>query len=75
MTDARPTRSYCIWFSQRVGSTLLTHALEDTGIAGRPREWFNFASTADMLGAYGVANAVALRGDVDRGVGGHHGSR
>jgi LPS sulfotransferase NodH len=36
-----PTRSYLIWFTQRVGSTLLAQALEDTGIAGRPREWFN----------------------------------
>ena len=34
-------RSYIIWFSQRVGSTLLTQALEDTGVAGRPREWLN----------------------------------
>ena len=36
-----PVRSYIIWFTQRVGSTLLTQALEDTGVAGRPREWFN----------------------------------
>jgi LPS sulfotransferase NodH len=36
-----PVRSYIIWFTQRVGSTLLTQALEDTGVAGRPREWLN----------------------------------
>jgi trehalose 2-sulfotransferase len=36
-----PERSYILWFSQRVGSTLLAQTLEDTGIAGRPREWFS----------------------------------
>jgi LPS sulfotransferase NodH len=55
-----------VWFSQRVGSTLLTHALEDTGIAGRPREWFNFASTTDMRVAYGVSSALALRDELWR---------
>ena len=34
-----PTSSYILWFSQRVGSTVLAQMLEDTGIAGRPREW------------------------------------
>lgn len=34
-----PKRSYTIWFSQRTGSTLLTEALEATGIAGKPHEW------------------------------------
>jgi len=66
MTVARPTSSYCIWFTQRVGSTLLTQALEDIGIAGRPREWLNFASIADMLAAYGVSNALALRDELWR---------
>jgi len=66
MTVARPTRSYCIWFTQRVGSTLLTQALEDIGIAGRPREWLNFASTTDMLAAYGVSNALGLRDELWR---------
>ena len=37
----RPRLSYTIWFSQRTGSTLLCKALEATGIAGRPNEWFN----------------------------------
>lgn len=45
MSSTRPLRSYVLWFSQRVGSTLLAQALEDTGVAGRPREWFN----ADQL--------------------------
>jgi LPS sulfotransferase NodH len=56
-----PTRSYCVWFSQRVGSTLLTQALEDTGIAGRPREWLNVATAVDLLTAYGAPDALALR--------------
>lgn len=41
----KPTRSYTIWFSQRTGSSLLTTALEATGIAGKPHEWFNCIPT------------------------------
>jgi LPS sulfotransferase NodH len=63
---AAPRLSYCIWFTQRVGSTLLTHALEDTGIAGRPREWLNVATGADLLAAFGVADAMALRDELWR---------
>ena len=37
----KPGLSYTIWFSQRTGSTLLCKAIESTGIAGNPREWFN----------------------------------
>lgn len=37
----KPRSSYTIWFSQRTGSTLLYKALESTGVAGVPREWFN----------------------------------
>jgi LPS sulfotransferase NodH len=37
----KPKLSYTIWFTQRTGSTLLCKALESTGIAGVPREWFN----------------------------------
>jgi LPS sulfotransferase NodH len=37
----KPRLSYTIWFSQRTGSTLLCKALEATGIAGQPREYFN----------------------------------
>src|SRR5690242_5769404 len=36
----RPKLSYTIWFTQRTGSTLLCQALEGTGIAGIPNEWF-----------------------------------
>ncbi|MBI5963781.1 MAG: sulfotransferase [Chloroflexi bacterium] len=37
----KPKLSYTIWFSQRTGSTLLCKAIESTGVAGVPREWFN----------------------------------
>ncbi len=37
----KPSLSYTIWFTQRTGSTLLYKALESTGVAGVPREWFN----------------------------------
>lgn len=40
-----PVWSYIIWFTQRVGSTLLTQALEDTGVVGRPREWLDGEET------------------------------
>jgi len=36
-----PKLSYTIWFTQRTGSTLLEKAIESTGMAGVPREWFN----------------------------------
>lgn len=37
----KPHLSYTIWFTQRTGSTLLYKAIESTGAAGVPREWFN----------------------------------
>jgi trehalose 2-sulfotransferase len=61
MLPGPPSLSYIIWFSQRVGSTLLTQTLEDTGIAGRPREWLNAGSTAELLGQHGASNARELR--------------
>ena len=36
----KPKLSYTIWFTQRTGSTLLCQALEATGVAGIPNEWF-----------------------------------
>lgn len=36
-----PDLSYTIWFTQLTGSTLLEKAIESTGMAGVPREWFN----------------------------------
>lgn len=37
----KPVKSYRIWFSPRTGSTLLCKALESTGMAGKPGEFFN----------------------------------
>jgi LPS sulfotransferase NodH len=61
MTAVAPARAYIIWFSQRVGSTLLTQALEDTGIAGRPREWLEASDGAGLLNKYDVTTALELR--------------
>ena len=55
-----PTQSYVIWFSQRVGSTVLTQALEDLGVAGRPREWLN-DDGAGLYAKFGVADGPELR--------------
>ena len=38
MTDVR--RSYLVCATQRSGSTLLCELLKDTGVAGRPEEYF-----------------------------------
>ena len=61
MAVAAPRQSYLIWFSQRVGSTMLTQALEDTGIAGRPREWLDDPAGHGLPAKYGVPDAVQLR--------------
>lgn len=55
---AKPELSYTIWFSQRTGSTLLSRALESTGIAGRPREWLQ---EGDLLERYGARDYAELR--------------
>jgi LPS sulfotransferase NodH len=60
-----PTRSYILWFSQRVGSTVLAQMLEETGIAGRPREWLEPA--AGLLGAE-LKRALWEHGTTDNGV-------
>jgi len=56
-----PARSYIIWFSQRVGSTMVTQALEDLGCAGRPREWLNASSAGELLAKHGAADVYELR--------------
>jgi LPS sulfotransferase NodH len=56
-----PQQSYIIWFSQRVGSTVLAQTLEDTGIAGRPREWLYDEIGAGLLAKHAVSNALELR--------------
>jgi trehalose 2-sulfotransferase len=76
MTGAGPSQSYIIWFSQRVGSTMLSQALEDTGVAGRPQEWFNNVgeSGPEILASYSARDAFELRealwreGTTDNGV-------
>jgi len=41
MSDqVRPDRSYLVCATPRSGSTLVCHALEETGVAGRPEEYF-----------------------------------
>lgn len=55
----KPITSYTIWFSQRTGSTLLCKALEETGIAGKPNEWFN--CKPDLLDEFQVTSHVELQ--------------
>jgi len=55
----KPQLSYTIWFSQRTGSALLGKALEDTEVAGKPREWFN--CKPDLLEAFHQANHAELQ--------------
>ncbi len=55
------TQSYRIWFSQRNGSTLLSLALERTGVAGKPKELFNIAEDETMRAHYQVDSFDALK--------------
>ena len=55
-----PTLSYTIWFSQRTGSSLLTTALEATGIAGHPHEWMETPEGKGLLDHYKAADGAAL---------------
>jgi len=55
----QPTLSYTLWFTQRTGSTLLYKALESTGVAGVPREWFN--CPPDLLSTYRKADHAELQ--------------
>lgn len=55
----KPNLSYTIWFSQRTGSTLLCKALEATGMAGKPREWFN--CKPDLLDDFHQTNHAELQ--------------
>jgi LPS sulfotransferase NodH len=38
--QGKPSRSYLVCATPRSGSTLVCHALEETGVAGRPEEYF-----------------------------------
>jgi len=68
----RPQSSYTIWFSQRTGSTLLCKAIESTGTAGKPREWFN--CPPDLLSTYHKVDHAELQeylwdlGTTDNGI-------
>jgi LPS sulfotransferase NodH len=68
----KPQLSYTIWFSQRTGSTLLCKAVESTGIAGKPREWFN--CPPELLSTYRKTDHAELQeylwklGSTDNGV-------
>lgn len=68
----KPSLSYTIWFSQRTGSTLLCKAIESTGVAGNPREWFN--CPPDLLTTFKKTDYTELQeylyklGTTDNGV-------
>jgi len=68
----KPQLSYTIWFSQRTGSTLLCKALESTGVAGKPHEWFN--CKPDLLTDFHQPNYAELQehlwnvGSTDNGI-------
>ncbi|MFT3894037.1 MAG: Stf0 family sulfotransferase [Anaerolineales bacterium] len=54
-----PRASYTIWFTQRTGSTLICKALESTGVAGVPREWFS--CPPDLLSTFRQDNYADLQ--------------
>ena len=56
-----PTQSYRIWFTPRTGSTLLCKGLEDTGIAGKPGEFFTLFEHNSLLEKYEVSDYKALK--------------
>lgn len=58
----RPVLSYTIWFSQRTGSTLLCHALESTGVAGRPGEWLTATDIPAFYARHGARTPRANMG-------------
>ena len=55
-----PRVSYTIWFSQRTGSSLLTNALGETGVAGHPEEWLETWGGPELLDRYGVSDGTGL---------------
>ena len=56
-----PTKSYVLWFTQRVGSTVLAQALIDTGVAGRPQELCNAENVAGIMQKMGATDGATLR--------------
>nr|MBS1249400.1 Trehalose 2-sulfotransferase [Chloroflexota bacterium] len=59
--NLKPRLSYTIWFTQRTGSTLLSRALELTGVAGIPNEWLNNAGEQDLVEFYDFSNPSDLQ--------------
>lgn len=57
----KPEKSYRIWFTQRNGSTLLCKGLEQTGIAGKPGEYFNLMEAKTLCEKYNVTQYEALK--------------
>ena len=56
-----PHICYTIWFSQRVGSTLLCQLLASTGVAGSPGEWLDFSSIGALTDHYGTTDPIVLQ--------------
>lgn len=61
LTPKRPTRSYILWFTQRVGSSVLAQALIDTGVAGRPQELCNAENLAGVMERNAATDGSTLR--------------
>ncbi|MEM7367383.1 MAG: Stf0 family sulfotransferase [Bacteroidota bacterium] len=55
-----PSLSYTIWFTQRNGSTLLTKAMEQMEIVGKPGEWLNIPVELSLSQHYQVGASGAL---------------
>ena len=56
-----PNKSYIIWFTPRTGSTLLCKSLEETGIAGKPGEFFNLEEKKSFCSHYDLSSYQELR--------------
>ena len=71
-TDIRPTTSYFICATPRSGSNLLSGLLAETGIAGRPREYFSneeaWPERWQVSGADEYLRAAVAAGTTDNGV-------
>ena len=59
-------RSYLICCLPRSGSWLLSEALESTGRAGRPREYFGFESYRDLCNAYNLSSRSPVEAVLSR---------
>jgi LPS sulfotransferase NodH len=59
-------RSYLVCSVQRAGSWLLCHALEDTGVLGRPAEYFHRGDEPFWRGRWGAASEDAFLRAVQR---------